>query len=1374
MLPSLISNFLINDFSRLCNLIQNSRKDQQNQDRVEAQLLQNPRSASSNFNNLKIAVIQLQQTQDGHCSTSTKSRLVQHRHQQIKIVALLAIKATIIDDPHSVLSSWNKSLHFCQWESVTCGNSHQRVVILHLSDLNLAGALSPFIGNLSFLHELYLSNNLFRGNIPHQISYLPRLHILMLGTNSFEGEIPANLSSCLHLNTLDLGFNNLVGEISRRLATLPDMIFCSAVRNNFIGHLKDIGIGNMSTSLQSLFLSFNSLEGSILLKGLAQLGLSLNILSGEIPSSLYNLSNLNVLDLSSNNLQGQLPQDLGLRLPLLSYIYVVECSLSGQFPNSISNLSELVSLEISNNNYDSLLAIKEEISTDPKSMLSSWNKSFPLCEWEGVECDTRHQRVVSLDLSSSNLVGTLSPFIGNLSFLHTLNLSNNFFHDHIPHQVSQLHRLQTLILSKNSFVGEIPSNSSLSLRLRVIDLSSNHLVGRIPSEVALLPNLVDLVLSSNNFIGDIEAIKIGNMSSSLQTLSLSFNHLHGRIPNDIGRLKSLTNLALNNNTLFGIIPTSLFNLSNLEKLDLSATKIQGRLPQDLGQNLPKLQDLILLNTSITGQVPTSLSNLSQLEILDISYNSFSGKFSFDANNLPYLSRLYVENAFSLGGEVRDMDFVDSLTNCSNLLYLYLGGNSFTGNFPHSILNLSTSLRTLRLNHNQLFGGLPYGIGKFVNLNGFDLEQNLFTGQIPADIGHLERMELLYFPFNNFSGEIPSSLGNLTRLNVLNMQYNNLEGSLPKSLGNCQYIQEIYLTHNKFRGPLPIELFHISSLLSVTIDHNDLQGSLPVDITRLQNLLVLVLSNNRFSGEIPSTFGGLKSLLLLDLSINSLVGSIPMSLSALTNTVQLELSCNHLSGPIPSYFSTWPYLLRLNLSFNALEGEVPTNGVFSNTSIVFVFGNNKLCGGVPGLHLPKCPSKSESHRRRLSLTIIMIISIVCGVMVVLSIACCIYFLCSSRKGKKTSSGLEDIRPFLEVSYQMLSRATNGFSLSNLLGAGGFGSVYKGILHQDDTELEVAVKVMNLRNEGASKSFIGECKALRNIRHRNLVKVITACSSIDTQRNDFKALVYEFMPRGSLESWLLHSSNLDMSEHVDGDRSCGLSLFQRLNITIDVACALEYLHIGCASSIIHCDLKPSNILLDDDMIAHVGDFGLAKFILGVPNSSIENQSSSTQVIRGTVGYAAPEYGIGSKASVEADMYSFGIVVLEMMTSRKPTDPMFNEGLNLHEFARTAFPDRVMEIIDQRMLGDVNMVRARSVDIRGIECIKSLVRIGVQCSMELPQERVNIETVVNELQSTRKNLLDIGCSTKSVGGGDAARALQQIMGYHWVMFDGFEYFK
>ena len=204
--------------------------------------------------------------------------------------------------------------------------------------------------------------------------------------------------------------------------------------------------------------------------------------------------------------------------------------------------------------------------------------------------------------------------------------------------------------------------------------------------------------------------------------------------------------------------------------------------------------------------------------------------------------------------------------------------------------------------------------------------------------------------------------------------------------------------------------------------------------------------------------------------------------------------------------------------------------------------------------------------------------------------------------------------MNLSYQSLLNATDGFSSTNLIGVGSFGSVYKGIL--DQGRHIVAIKVLNLLHHGDPKSFMVECEALRNVRHQNLVKVLTSCSGIDYQGNDFKNLVYEFMANGNLDEWLHPTPN--PNETLKEPRN--LSLFRRLDIAIHVVNALDYLHHHCQTPIVHCDLKPSNVLLDDEMIGHVGDFGLARLLFDDTQECSIDHSSSIGV-RGTIGYTPP---------------------------------------------------------------------------------------------------------------------------------------------------------
>ena len=304
---------------------------------------------------------------------------------------------------------------------------------------------------------------------------------------------------------------------------------------------------------------------------------------------------------------------------------------------------------------------------------------------------------------------------------------------------------------------------------------------------------------------------------------------------------------------------------------------------------------------------------------------------------------------------------------------------------------------------------------------------------------------------------------------------------------------------------------------------------------------------------------------------------------------LYLSRNNLSGSIPETFENMTSLDKLDLSLNHLDGKVPLHGVFSNVTGFLFDGNLGLCGGIPELHLPPCLQNSVDDRKRKVAPIFKVILPIAGILFCFGLL--LISISLKKKQKSQSTSLTELHlmdaKYPRVSYAELLQGTNGFDTNNLIGKGRYGSVYKCSLLLKNMMTTVAVKVFDLQQPGSSKSFISECEALNKIRHRNLIGVITCCSSSDSTQNDFKALVFEFMPNGSLHRWLHLDEHTSQQWH-------GLTLTQRLNIAVDVADALEYLHNSCEPPIVHCDLKPSNILLDQELVAHVGDFGLAKVL------------------------------------------------------------------------------------------------------------------------------------------------------------------------------------
>ncbi|XP_059429304.1 putative receptor-like protein kinase At3g47110 [Corylus avellana] len=974
-----------------------------------------------------------------------------------------------------------------------------------------------------------------------------------------------------------------------------------------------------------------------------------------------------------------------------------------------------------------LLEFKSLIHDTP-SVLASWNESFQFCQWVGVTCGHNHQRVIGLNLKDLKLVGTISPHLGNLSFLRSLNLANNSFSGGIPSEVGHLIRLQNLNLSYNSLEGAIPVNLSHCSKLVNLDLHYNNLVQQIPSELGSLSKLEILSLSNNHLSGRFPP-PLGNLSS-LQQLWFAYNNLEGEIPGTVAKMTSLKFFHVGLNHLSGGFPASLYNLSSLIFISLCSNNLSGNLKPDLGIALPNLQELLLGGgNKFTGSFPASLANASNLQLLHISENRLTGNIPTIFRDLKDLQWLDASGNLFGNQSVDDLSFLTSLTNCSKLQRLDFSYNRLGGELPDSITNLSTQLTWLQLRGNFIGGRIPMRISNLVSLTQLGLDQNLLTGNIPASIGKLSNLNKLYLGANKLTGEIPSSFGNMTRLLALHLCNNSLVGSIPASLERCSYLQDVRLSHNKLNGSIPKQLLALPALsLVLNVSHNSLTGPLPPEVGNLKSLVALDLSYNKFSKEIPGQLKDCLALEFLYMQGNFFEGTIP-DLSRLKGIRYLDLSHNKLAGRIPSYMQvSFPLLQNLNLSFNNLEGEVPVQGSFSNATAIKVYGNNRLCGGIQMLQLPTC-------KRRKHVAFKLILAMVIAAAFCLTLLSLIS-VCLLRKPEKKRLSVSSFGHYYQrISYQELLNATGGFSERNFIGSGNFGSVYKGILGSNGKS--VAIKVLNLEKQGASKSFIAECQALRNIRHRNLVKILTACSSVDFEGKDFKALVYEFMPNGNLEMWLHPEDGLKQLR--------SLSLLQRMDIAIDVASALLYLHHHCQTPIIHCDLKPSNVLLDDDLTAHISDFGLARLLSESGKQALLNQLSSAG-INGTVGYAPPEYGIGGQQSTNGDVYSFGILLLEIFTGRRPTDELFKDDLNLHNFVKLTLQGQVTQILDQSISNEVGETK-NIVTCWGewtsdeIECLILVIHIGLACSAESPRHRMDMRRVTLELLSIRAKLLGSG---------------------------------
>ncbi|CAJ2653363.1 unnamed protein product [Trifolium pratense] len=862
-----------------------------------------------------------------------------------------------------------------------------------------------------------------------------------------------------------------------------------------------------------------------------------------------------------------------------------------------------------------LLALKEKLINGAPDSLPSWNESQHFCEWQGVTCGRRHMRVVALHLENQILSGTLGPSVGNLTFLRILRLKNVNLYGEIPSQIGRLKRLQVLNLNDNNLHGEIPMELTNCTAIKVIFLHSNQLSGRIPTWFESMMQLTQLNLGANNLFGTIPS-SLGNVSS-LENLSLAQNHLKGSIPYSLDRLSNLKILNLDSNNLLGEIPNSLYNLSNIQVLDIGGNNLFGSLPSNMHLAFPNLNEFIIGANQISGTFPSSLSNLTELQMLDISYNTFVGSIPHTLGQLNKLEWFNIGgNNFGSGG-AHDLDFLSSLTNSTQLSKIYIFDNGFGGVLPNIIGNFSTHLSLLHMEYNQIHGVIPERIGQLIGLTDLEIGNNFLEGTIPDSIRKLKDIGSLGFEDNKLSGYIPIVIGNLTMLSQLDLSGNKLEGSIPISLRNCTQMQELSFSSNKLSGHIPDQTFgYLDGLIYLGLSNNSFTGPIPSEFGNLKHISQLYLSLNKLSGEIPNDLASCIDLTQLVLGGNFFHGTIPLFLgSSLRSLEILDLSNNNFSSIIPFELENLTFLNKLDLSFNNLYGEVPIGGVFSNVTRISLTGNKNLCGGIPQLKLPKCfRAPSKKHKKSLKKKFILI-SVIAGILFSFIAFITVHFLTRKTKRLPSSPSLQNGN--LRVTYGELHEATNGFSSSNLVGAGSFGSVYKGsLLH---FERPIVVKVLNLQTRGAAKSFMAECKALANMKHRNLVKVLTCCSSVDYNGEDFKAIVFEFMPNGSLEKLLYDSE--ESGNHY-------LSVKQRVDIALDVAHALDYLHNDTEQAVVHCDIKPSNVLLDDDFIAHLGDFGLARLIHGGIGHSTNDQISSSTIIKGTIGYVPPEYGAGGQ--------------------------------------------------------------------------------------------------------------------------------------------------
>uniref|UniRef100_A0A0D9WRM8 non-specific serine/threonine protein kinase n=1 Tax=Leersia perrieri TaxID=77586 RepID=A0A0D9WRM8_9ORYZ len=1024
----------------------------------------------------------------------------------------------------------------------------------------------------------------------------------------------------------------------------------------------------VSLSLPNTFINLSTLPPQLAtLSSLQLLNLSTCNISGEIPSSFSSsLSSLRVLDLSSNSLYGEIPSEIG-QLSSLQYLLLNSNRLTGSIPRAIAGLVNLQVLCVQ----DNLLN-----GTIPSSL--------------GTLASLQQFRVGG----NPSLSGPIPPSLGALVNLTVFGAAATALSGEIPPEFGNLVSLQTLALYDTGVSGPIPAELGGCGELRNLYLHMNRLTGPIPPELGKLQKLTSLLLWGNALTGRIPP-ELSNCSS-LVVLDLSGNRLAGEVPGELGRLAALEQLHLSDNQLTGRIPPEISNCSSLTALQLDKNGLAGGIPPQLGE-LKALQVLFLWGNSLSGEIPPELGNCTELYALDLSKNR-------------------------LAGEIPDEVF--ALQKLSKLLLL---GNSLSGKLPPSVAGCSSLVR-LRLGENQLAGEIPREIGKLQNLVFLDLYSNKFTGVLPGELANITVLELLDVHNNSFTGNIPPQFGELMNLEQLDLSMNKLTGEIPASFGNFSYLNKLILSGNM------------------------LSGTLPKSIRNLQKLTMLELSNNSFSGPIPPEIGALSSLSIsLDLSSNRFTGELPDEMSSLTQLQSLDLSSNGLYGSI-SVLSALTSLTSLNISYNNFSGAIPVTPFFKTLSSSSYIDNPNLCESYDGR------TCSSDMVRRTALKTVKTVILVCAVLGSITLLLVVVWILVNRSrtlaGKKAMSlsvaGGDDFsHPWMFTPFQKLNFSVDNILEclidENVIGKGCSGVVYRA--EMPNGEIIAVKKLWKTSKEEPIDAFAAEIQILGHIRHRNIVKLLGYCSN-----KSVKLLLYNYIPNGNLQQLLKDNQSLDWDT--------------RYKIAVGAAQGLAYLHHDCVPAILHRDVKCNNILLDSKYEAYLADFGLAKLM----NSP--NYHHAMSRIAGSYGYIAPgksflplhvdytemlllemlsskitmlmcsitqeiyldihmflisEYGYTTKITEKSDVYSYGVVLLEILSGRSAVEPVVGDCLHIVEWAKKKMGsyEPAVNILDPKLRGMPDQLVQEMLQTLGI---------AIFCVNPAPTERPTMKEVVAFLKEVK----------------------------------------
>ncbi|XP_030507002.1 probably inactive leucine-rich repeat receptor-like protein kinase At3g28040 isoform X1 [Cannabis sativa] len=1005
---------------------------------------------------------------------------------------------------------------------------------------------------------------------------------------------------------------------------------------------------------------------------------------------------------------------------VFSFLACFISSILIQNINGNNNNNNKIGVQL-NDDVLGLIVFKSDVQ-DPSSHLSSWNEDDDSpCSWKFVHCNPKTGRVSELSLDGLGLSGKVGRGLEKLQFLKVLSLSGNNLSGDISSKFSLPYdSLQVLNLSRNKLSGRIPASFLDMKSIRVIDISQNSISGPLPDNMfGPCLSLHHLSLAENLLEGPIPQTLFKCLS--LNTLNISTNRFSGNpeFVSGFWLLRRIRTLDLSKNFFSGSLPQGISALHYLKQFSVQENHFSGSLPSDIGL-CPHLTRIDLSNNQLSGALPESFRRLNLLTLLNLADNMVSGDFP------------------QWIGELRNLESLD------------LSNNEFTGSLPSSIGEMN-SLNFLSLSNNKLIGTIPTTIGGMTKLLVINLKGNNFNGSIPEGLFNLA-LEEVDFSENQLTGPIPTGSTSSTRvfesLHFLDLSMNNIQGTIPAEMGLFSRLEYLNLSWNNLESRIPPELGLFRNLTVLDLRSSGLLGSIPEDICDSGSLDILQLDGNSLSGQIPNEIGNCSSLSLLSLSHNNISGPIPMSITEIKKLKMLNLEFNQLSGEIPMELGKLPYLLAVNVSYNRLIGRLPVGGIFQSLDQSSLEGNLGICspllkgpckmnvskplvldpnaydnqigGGEHQKQNPSEPSQiiSNSNNSHMFLSVSAIIAIsaasliLVGVIVIslLNVSArkrlafveeALESMCSSSSRSGASLAVGKLVLFDSRLSEEIGDLVSLLNKASEIGEGVFGTVYKVALcdHQERTELAIK-KLVTSNIIQYPEDFDREVRNLGKAKHPNLVSLKGYYWTPQVQ-----LLVTEYASNGSLQSKL--------HERISSVEP--LTWPQRFKILVGTAKGLAHLHHSITPPIVHYNLKPSNILLDQNMNPKISDFGLARLLTKLDKHVISNRFQSA------LGYVAPELACRSlRVNEKCDVYGFGVLILELVTGRRPVEYGEDNVVILSDHARVLLEEgNVLDCVDA------------SIGHYPEDEVLPVLKLALVCTSQVPSSRPSMAEVVQILQ-------------------------------------------